>query len=244
MEKQIVTLDEFIGQPKTIETLKISIAAAKIRQEPLGHILLTGPEGCGKNTLADAIANEFDVDIKRINIKDFRKEGDLGSVYATLPEGSVLIIEEIDEIRQDLVNFLCCAMEDARVSITLGKGLSANTFEVDMPHITVIGIAEITHKIPKKLVQCFYIDAKFTEYSEDELFQLAKKWCSFNKSGITDEAATKIAIYSAGSSKLLHRAIKRARDFADVYNNGVIDADIIDKATANLYDKDFILSEE
>ena len=244
MKKQVVTLDEFIGQSKTVETLKISIAAAKKRKEPLGHILLTGSEGSGKNTLVNAIVKEYDVDIKRINIKDFRKESDLGVVYTNVLDGSFLIIEEIDEIRQDLVNFLCSAMEDARASITIGKGLTAKTIELDMPHITVIGIAETKHKLPKKLAQCFDIDAKFTEYSEDELYKLAKKWCYLNKSEITDEAATKIAIYSEGSSKLLHRAIKRARDFADVYNNGIIDINIIDKAIANLSDKDFILSEE
>ena len=244
MKKQFVTIDEFIGQPKTIETLKISIAAAKKRQEPLGHILLTGPEGSGKSTLADAIANEFDVDIKRINIKDFRKEYDLGLVYTNAPNGSFLIIEEIDEIRQDLVNFLCSVMEYACAPITFGKGLSAQTIELDFPKITVIGIAETKHKLPKKLAQCFYIDAKFAEYSEDELNKLAKKWCYLNKSEITDEAATKTAIYSEGSSKLLHKAIKRARDFADVYNNGIIDINIIDKTVANLSDKDFLLSEE
>ena len=243
MKNQLVTLDEFIGQSKTIDALKISIAAAKMRMEPLGHILLTGPEGCGKNTLADAIAYECDAEIKRINIKDFRKEGDLGPTYINLSEGSILIIEEIDEISQDLVNFLCSVMEDAHAAITIGKGPSARSVELDFPKITVIGIAETTHKLPKKLAQCFYIDAKFTKYSEDELFVLAKKWCSFNNSEIIDEAATKIAIYSEGSSKLLHSAMKRARDFADVYNKGIINIDIIDRTIANLSNKDFIISE-
>lgn len=244
MKNQVVTLDEFIGQSKTVETLKISIAAAKKRKEPLGHILLTGSEGSGKNTLVNAIVKEYDVDIKRINIKDYRKEADLVSIYSNLSEGSFLIIEEIDEIRQDLVNFLCAAMEDARAAITIGKGPSARLIELDLPKITVIGIAETKHKLPKKLAQCFYIDAKFTEYSEEELFKLAKKWCYLNKSEIANEAATKIAIYSDGSSKLLHRAMKRARDFADVYNNGIINVNIIDKTITNLCDKDFMSSEE
>lgn len=242
--KKSVILDEFIGQSKTIETLKISVAASKKRQETMGHILLTGPLSSGRHTLANAIVQELNANVKIINIKDIRKEAELVAVFTNLTNGSVLIIEEIDEIKQDLIFLLCSAMEDYQAIVTIGKGPSAREITLDLPKFTVIGIAETRHKLSKKLEQCFYIDANFTKYSDEELFQLAKKWCCLNKSKITDEAATKIAICSEGSSKLLHGAMKRARDFADVYNNSLIDVDIIDKTIANLSDKDFMSLEE
>lgn len=235
-----VSLDDFIGQPKILERIKIAVTAAKMRGDVLGHVLLSGVEGSGKRALATAIVKEMGSEATVISINKYKKILDFVSLLTNISDGNFLIIEDIDQIKQDFVDLLCDAMENGEVEVTIGKGSADRTFTLPLPRFTLIGIAEEKFNLSKKLLQCFYIDEKLGKYSEDELFQLAKRMCSSIETEITDEAAKKIAIYAEGSNKLLTNAIKRARDYATVFNNDIIDLNIVDKIILNLSDKDVI----
>ena len=234
-----VTLDTFIGQTKIIETLKITICAAKMREETLGHILLSGPRGCGKGTLVIAIAAELDVPIRISSFNAIRNASDLAAILTNLAEGDILVIENFDAIRQDCVELLCTAMESFCMDIIIGKGPTARSIRLDLPAFTLIGVMDVKRKLPEKLLSCFSICASLTDYSTHELIQLAQKWCFVQSTEITDSALEKIALYADGSNRKLTNTLKRARDFATITNNGVISPEIADKTINSLSDNNF-----
>lgn len=229
-----ITLDTFIGQQNTIEALKISIAAAKMRGEALGHILLTGPRGSGKGTLVNAIVGEIDSSVRVTSFNAIRNASDLAAILTSLEEHSALVIENFDAIRQDCSDLLCTAMEDFCIDIVIGKGPAARSVRLDLPEFTLIGVMDANRKLPEKLISCFSVCAVLIDYSRDELIQLSKNWCASSEIDIADVAAEKIALYAEGSNRKLTNALKRARDFASVINGGIIDSDIADKAINSL----------
>lgn len=236
---ECVTLDTFIGQSKISETLKVSISAAKIRKETLGHILLSGPRGSGKGTLVNAIAAELDTSIHISSFNAIRNASDFAAILTNLSEGNILVIENFDAIRQDCVELLCTAMESFCMDIIIGKGPTARSIRLDLPAFTLIGVMDVKRKLPEKLLSCFSICASLTDYSTHELIQLAQKWCAMQSTEITGSALEKIALYADGSNRKLTNTLKRARDFAIITNNGVISPEIADKTINSLSDNDF-----
>ena len=235
-----VTLDSFIGQTKTIETLRISISAAKMRQETLGHILLSGPRGCGKDTLVNAIAEELGVPVHITSFNAIRNASDFAAILTNLSEGDILVIENFDAIRQDCVELLCTAMESFCMDIIIGKGPTARSIRLDLPVFTLIGVMDIKRKLPEKLLSCFSVCSSFSDYSTEELVQLATKWCSVHSLKVTDDALEKISLYANGSNRKLTNTLKRGRDFAVITNNGVISLEVADKTICSLSDNDLI----
>lgn len=236
---KIVTLDTFIGQSKIIETLKISISAAKIREETLGHVLLSGPRGCGKETLVNAIAEELCLPVRVSSFNAIRSASDLATILTNLTEGNILVLENFDAIRQDCIELLCAAMENFCMDIIIGKGPTARSIRIDLPAFTLIGVMDIKMNLSEKLMGCFPICLSFSEYSTQELVQLAAKWCSVHSLRVTDDALEKISLYANGSNRKLTNALKRARDFAVITNNGVISPEVADKTIDSFSDSDF-----
>lgn len=238
--KEAITLDEVIGQKNAIEMLKISIAAAKHRKEILGHILLIGPKGCGKKTVAYAVGNEYSVNIRTVSSNEVSNQGELAALLTSLCDGDIIIIKDFDTINQKCIDLLCEAMSDFKLDVIVGKGSTAREIRVDLPKFTLIGIADKKQAIPLKLKHCFHHDILFSAYSEEELVQLAKKWCESYRVNITSEAAEKIALYANGSNKKLAYTLKRARDFATIINNLTINDEVADKTIRSLFDNELI----
>lgn len=235
-----ITVDTFIGQTKITETLKISISAAKMRKEALGHILLSGPRGCGKDTLVNAIAEELGVPMHITSFNAIRNASDFAAILNNLSKGDILVIENFDAIKQDCVELLCTAMESFCIDIIIGKGPAARSVRLDLPAFTLIGVMDIKRKLPEKLLSCFSVCSSFSDYSVQELMQLATKWCSFHSLKVTDDALEKISLYANGSNRKLTNILKRARDFAVITNNGIISPEVADKTICSLSDNDLI----
>ena len=176
-------MDTFIGQSKTIETLKVSIAAAKMREEPLGHVLLSGPRGSGKATLAISIADELGSTMRISSFNAIQNSSDLAAILTSLAVGDILVIENFDGIRQDCVELLCTALESFCMDIIIGKGPTARSIRLDLPAFTLIGVMDVKRKLPEKLLSCFSICESLTDYSTHELIQLAQSGalCSLQK---------------------------------------------------------------
>lgn len=235
-----VTLDNFIGQQSITESLKVTIAASKMRNEILGHMLFVGPRGSGKNTLINAIVNEINTTMRISSFNAIRNASDLAAILTNLESDSILVIENFDAIKQDCAELLCTAMEDCCMDIIIGKGPTARSVRLDLTPFILIGVMDVNSKVPDNLLSCFSACYYLSDYSTDELIQLSKKWCLFNKMEITADAAEKVAVYAEGSNRKLSNTLKRARDFASVINGGIIDYDIADKAIDSLVVEDMI----
>ena len=235
-----VTLDTFIGQQNIIENLKISIAAAKMRKETLGHILLSGSKGSGKSALAYAVADELNVNISISSFNEIRTPSDLAAVLTSLNEGDVLIVENFDAITPECAELFYSAMKMFCMNVVVGKGPSARNIRLDLPSFTLIAIMDIKRSVIPKLMDCFFLNIALMGYSTDELIQLAKRWSLLNNTDITDEAAKIIALYADGSNRRLTNVLKRARDFATIINNGTINLDVADKTINAMLSSDFV----
>lgn len=223
-------LDDYIGQTKAKENLKIFINAAKRRGESLDHTLLYGPPGLGKTTLAGIIANEMNVNFKITSGPAIEKPGDIAAILNNLGEGDVLFIDEIHRLNRQVEEVLYPAMEDYAIDIMIGKGASARSIRIDLPRFTLVGATTRAGMLTAPLRDRFGLINKLEFYSPDELFMIIKRSANVLKVDIDDEGAMELARRSRGTPRLANRLLKRVRDYAEVKYDGIIDGEVANKA--------------
>lgn len=217
------TLEEYIGQEKAKENLKIGIEAAKLRGESLDHVLLYGPPGLGKTTLSGIIAAEMGVNIRTTSGPAIEKQGDLAAILTNLAEGDVLFIDEIHRLSRSVEEILYPAMEDYAIDIIIGKGPSARSIRLPIPHFTLIGATTRAGQLTTPLRDRFGVVLKLELYTPEELATIVKRSAKILNIKITDDGALEIASRSRGTPRIANRLLKRTRDFALVRGNGSID---------------------
>lgn len=219
------TLNEYIGQEKAKENLKVYIEAAKARGEQLDHVLLYGPPGLGKTTLAGIIANEMQVQIRVTSGPAIEKPGDLAALLTNLSDGDVLFIDEIHRLSRSVEEVLYPAMEDNALDIIIGKGPSARSIRLDLPKFTLVGATTRAGQLTAPLRDRFGVIARLEMYTPEQLAQIVRRSAGILGIAIDDDGAMEIASRSRGTPRIANRLLKRARDFAEVMGNGVITVD-------------------
>ena len=210
------TLSEYIGQSKIKERLAITIEAAKIRNEPLDHVLLAGPPGLGKTTLANVIANEMGFQIHTTSGPVIEKQGDLAAILTNLERGDVLFIDEIHRLSRVVEEVLYSAMEDFSLDIMIGKGPSARSIRIDLNRFTLIGATTRSGLLTSPLRNRFGIQLELNYYDTEELESIIKRSASILDIGIHEQATKMAAMRSRGTPRVANRLLKRIRDFATV----------------------------
>ncbi len=208
------TLDEYIGQTKVKENLRVYIEAAKKRGEPLDHVLLYGPPGLGKTTLSNIISNEMNSNIKITSGPAIEKPGDLAALLTNLSEFDVLFIDEIHRLNKNVEEILYPALEDYTLDIIIGKGPSARSIRLDLPKFTLIGATTKSGSLAAPLRDRFGIIARLELYSTEELTEIVKRSARLLEIEIDDEASSEIARRSRGTPRIANRILKRVRDYA------------------------------
>ena len=228
------SIDEYIGQSEVKENLKIYIDAAKMRDESLDHVLLYGPPGLGKTTLANIIAAEMGTNIKTASGPSIEKSGDLAAILSTLEEGDVLFIDEIHRIPRYIEEILYPAMEDFKLDIIVGSDSSSRNIRIDLPPFTLVGATTRAGDLSSPLRDRFGIVAKLEYYTEDELTEIVKRTARVLNTNIDDDAAHELAKRSRGTPRIANRLFKRVRDFAQVLGDGNINLEIASLALDKL----------
>ncbi len=229
-----LTLSEYIGQSEIKENLEVFIKSSVMRGETLDHILLYGPPGLGKTTLAYIIANELGTNIKTASGPSIEKSGDLAAILSTLEEGDVLFIDEIHRIPRYIEEILYPAMEDFYLDIIVGSDGSSRNIKINLPHFTLVGATTRAGDLSSPLRDRFGIISKLNFYTEDELYQIVKRTSRVLDTPITDDAAIELAKRSRGTPRIANRLFKRVRDFALVYGDGIINEKILDSSLNRL----------
>lgn len=227
-------IDEYIGQSDVKENIKIFIEAAKMRGEALDHVLLYGPPGLGKTTLAYIIANEMGTNIKTASGPSIEKAGDLAAVLSSLEPGDVLFIDEIHRMPRFIEEILYPAMEDFTLDIIVGGDGNSRNIKIDLPPFTLVGATTRAGDLSSPLRDRFGIVSKLQFYNQEELTQIIKRSARVLDVSIDDDAAEELASRSRGTPRIANRLLKRVRDFALVEGKGVIDKKITDSALSRL----------
>jgi Holliday junction DNA helicase RuvB len=217
---------EYVGQEKVKRNLKIFIDAARKRKEPIEHVLLYGPAGLGKTTLAHIIAKESGVNIRVTSGPAIERVGDLGSILTNLQDGDILFIDEIHRLNKLIEEVLYPAMEDHKLDIIIGKGPSARTLQLDLPKFTLIGATTRLGSISNPLRNRFGAIHRLEFYTDDEISQIISRSSQILKISVNDEGAMKIACCSRKTPRVANRILKRVRDFAQIKNHDIIDKEI------------------
>jgi len=223
-------LDQYIGQEKAKNNLKIFIEAAKTRNEPLDHVLLYGPPGLGKTTLSTIIANEMGVNIKVTSGPAIEKPGEMAAILNNLSENDILFIDEIHRLNRQVEEVLYPAMEDYSIDIMIGKGQAARSIRLDLPKFTLIGATTRAGLLTAPLRDRFGVINKLEFYNISELKKIIIRSADILRVEIDDKGAEEMARRSRGTPRLANRLLKRVRDFAQVKYDGVITEDVANTA--------------
>lgn len=227
-------IEEYIGQKDVKENIKVFIEAAKMRHEALDHVLLYGPPGLGKTTLAFIIANEMGTNIKTASGPSIEKSGDLAAVLSTLEEGDVLFIDEIHRMPKFIEEILYPAMEDFTLDIIVGGEGSSRSIKIDLPPFTLVGATTRAGDLTSPLRDRFGIISKLQFYTEEELTMIIKRTAKVLNVDIEEDAALELAKRSRGTPRIANRLLKRVRDFAFVEGDGIINKEITKVALTRL----------
>ena len=244
-------LNDYVGQKKIREQLEIFIAAAQKRKDALDHVLLFGPPGLGKTTLAHIISNELNVNLKMTSGPVLEKAGDLAAILSNLEENDVLFIDEIHRLSPVIEEILYPAMEDYRLDIMIGEGPSARSVKLDLPPFTLVGATTRAGMLTNPLRDRFGIVARLEFYTDDELAKIVSRSAKLLEVLIDDHGSAEIAKRSRGTPRIVNRLLRRARDYADVKANGKINQAVaeaalsmldVDEIGLDLMDRNYLLA--
>lgn len=226
--------DSYIGQDRLKKHLKVAIQAAKKRGEPIDHVLLYGPPGLGKTTMASVIANEMGANIRITSGPAIERAGDLASLLTNLQDGDILFIDEIHRLHRSVEEVLYSAMEDFKLDIMLGKGPSARSLRLDLPKFTIIGATTKTGALAAPLRDRFGIQHRLEFYTHDDIAKIIDRAAGILEVKIDDDASAELAKRARLTPRIANRLLKRVRDYADVNGDGIIDAKITHSAMGML----------
>lgn len=220
----------YIGQDRLKKNIKLAIDAAKKRKEPVDHILLYGPAGLGKTTMATVIANEMGAQIRITSGPAIERAGDLASILTNLEEGEILFIDEIHRLNRSVEEVLYSAMEDFKLDIMLGKGPSARSMRLDLPKFTIIGATTRTGSLAAPLRDRFGLQHRLEFYNDDEIARIIKRSAKILGVDIDNKSAGYLATRARLTPRIANRLLRRVRDYADVNGDGIVDSLVAEKA--------------